>query len=95
LTVAVPSPDEMCDPFSDDCNSSPRYLIEVISQLFALTVKMRGLDAPVSTTMLSPLCEAPKAASAEGESVAAANSALLNNMARDEGFETIDQQNGQ
>ena len=49
----------------------------------------------VSTTMLSPLCEAPKAASAEGESVAAANSALLNNMARDEGFETIDQQNGQ
>ena len=66
----------MCDPFSDDCNSSPRYLIEVISQLFALTVKMRGLVAPVSTTILSPLCEAPKAARAEGESVAAANSAL-------------------
>lgn len=61
VTVADPRPDEMCDPFSVDWNSSPRYLMEVISQLFALTVNVRALADPASTTMLSPLFVTPKA----------------------------------
>ena len=71
----------MCDPLEEDCSSSPRYFMDVMSQLWPLTVKVRGLAEPASTTMLSPLLVTPKAASANEESVAAATNELLNNMA--------------
>ena len=80
LTVADPSPDPICDPLSDDCSSSPPYLIEVMSQLLLLTVKTSELVEPASTTILLPLWVTPKAARPVDESVAAANIALLRNM---------------
>jgi hypothetical protein len=63
LTVAVPSPEDMCEPVDGYCSSSPRYLIDLISQLFALTVKIRALLEPASTVIRSPFCDAPKAIS--------------------------------
>ena len=63
-TVADPRPEEMCDPFEAYWNSSPRYLMDVISQLAPLTVKTRALLAPASTTKLLPDLVTPKAASA-------------------------------
>lgn len=60
-TVAVPRPDEMCDPAAVDCNCTPRYKIDVMSQLAELTVKTNELAEPASTTMLLPVCVTPKA----------------------------------
>ena len=90
MTVALPSPEEICDPLDDDFNSSPRYLIDVMSQLFALTVKTRAFVEPASTTMLSPLLVTPNAARTEEEYVAAANNALFSNMSRNVADENID-----
>jgi len=93
LTVALPSPEEICDPLDDDCSSSPRYLIDVMSQLFALTVKTRAFVEPASTTMLSPLLVTPNAARTEEEYVAAANNALFSNMLRNVDDEKTDEVN--
>ena len=79
-TVADPRPEEMCDPLEAYWNSSPRYLIEVISQLAPLTVKTKALLEPASTTKLLPDLVTPKAASAEEEREAAARRADLRSM---------------
>ena len=87
VTVADPRPDEMCDPVEAYWNSSPRYLIDVISQFAPLTVKTNVLLAPASTTKLLPDLVTPKAASADEERVAAARRADLKSMML--GAETI------
>ena len=61
FTVADPRPEEMCDPFEGYWNSSPRNLIEVMSQLLPLTVNTRPLLEPASIMWLSPLRVTPKA----------------------------------
>jgi hypothetical protein len=61
FTVADPRPEEMCDPFEGYWNSSPRNLIEVMSQLLPLTVNTNALLEPASTMWLSPLRVTPKA----------------------------------
>lgn len=79
-TVAEPRPEEICDPFEAYWNSSPRYLIDVISQFLPLTVNTKALLEPASTTKSSPDFVTPKAASAEEEKMAAARRADLRNM---------------
>jgi hypothetical protein len=79
-TVADPRPEEMCDPFEAYWNSSPRYLIDVMSQFAPLTVKTKALLEPASTTKLLPDLVTPKAASAEEEREAAARRAYLRIM---------------
>lgn len=79
-TVADPRPDEICDPFEAYWNSSPRYLIDVMSQLAPFTVKTRALLDPASTTKLFPDLVTPKAANAEEEKVAAARKAGLRSI---------------
>jgi len=80
-TVADPRPEEMCDPFEAYWNSSPRYLIEVMSQFAPFTVKTSALLEPASTTKLLPDLVTPKAASADEEREAAARKADLSSIA--------------
>jgi hypothetical protein len=87
-TVADPRPEDMCDPFEAYWNSSPRYLIDVMSQFAPFTVKISALLEPASTTKSLPDLVTPKAASADEEREAAARSADLSSiMTRPEGNE--------
>ena len=79
-TVAEPRPEEICDPFEAYWNSSPRYLIEVMSQFAPFTVKTKALLEPASTTKLLPDLVTPKAASTEEERVAVASKPDLRSM---------------
>ena len=76
LTVAVPSPDEMCVPCFAYWSSSPRYRMEVMSHVLELTVNLSGLADPASTMMLLPDVVTPKAARAEEANIVAASNAL-------------------
>lgn len=76
-TVADPRPELMWEPVLLYCNSSPRYRIEVISQLFRSTVTTSELDDPASTTKLLPLLIRPNAAEADGEKSATATARIL------------------
>lgn len=85
VTVADPSPDEMCDPFEAYWNSSPRYLSDVMSQFAPLTVKTSALLEPASTTKLLPDLVTPKAASADEDREAAARRVDLKSMMAEAG----------